>query len=101
MILPKLLLLKLPFSKLSFLSKLVLSINVPFEDANSQYLLSPAPPPDKPDHIKLIDLGFAQQRGFSWHPALKVGLLARGTHVKVTFFGTGQSGTVDNSKWSE
>ena len=51
------------------------------------------------DPIKLEHLGFAKQDGYSWHPALKTSTLARGTRVKVTFFGTGQVGTVDRSKW--
>ena len=50
--------------------------------------------------IRLEDLGFAKQTKYSWHPALKTGVLARGTRVKVTFFGTGQTGTVNKSKWT-
>ena len=57
------------------------------------------PSSSQSDKIELADLGFAQQKGFSWHPALKTGDLARGTRIVVTFFGTGQSGTVDKSKW--
>ena len=49
--------------------------------------------------IRLSDLGFAQQKKYPWHPALKTGVMARGSRVKVTFFGTGQSGIVDKSKW--
>ena len=49
--------------------------------------------------IKLADLGFAKQDGFDWHPALKTGAIARGTRVKVTFFGTGQVATVNKSSW--
>ena len=51
------------------------------------------------ESIELSDLGFARQKNFPWHPALRIGTLARGTRVKVTFFGTGQSGIVDKSKW--
>ena len=51
------------------------------------------------DSIVLGDLGFAKQTGFPWHPALKTDLLAKETRVKVTFFGTGQSGTVDEANW--
>ena len=50
--------------------------------------------------IQLSDLGFAQQKNFPWHPAFKTGVLGKGSgKVKVTFFGTGQSGTVNKSKW--
>ena len=49
--------------------------------------------------IQLSDLGFAQQKKFPWHPALKTGVLARGTRIAVTFLGTGQPGIVDKSKW--
>ena len=49
--------------------------------------------------IKLEHIGFAKQKGFSWHPALKTDALARGTRVKITFFGTGEQGTVDKKNW--
>ena len=49
--------------------------------------------------IKLDDLGFAKQPQYSYHPALKTGVFARGTRVKVTFLGTGESATVDKSNW--
>ena len=52
-----------------------------------------------PPVIKLEHLGFAKQKGYSWHPALKTSELARGSRVMVTFFGTGQVGTVDMSGW--
>ena len=45
------------------------------------------------------DLGFAKQRFYPWHPALKTGMLARGSRLNVTYFGTAQTGTVDKSKW--
>ena len=64
---------------------------------------TPSPPPIEPtpqEEIKLENLGFAMQNKFSWHPALKTGVFARGTRVKVTFFGTGQSATVDKNKWT-
>ena len=67
-----------------------------------QAVLCPAgtlPSSSQSDNIELRDLGFAKQKGFPWHPALKTGTLARGTRVTVTFFGTGQSGTVDKSSW--
>ena len=61
---------------------------------------SPADPvPIVPTNIVLEDLGFAKQKGYSFHPALKTGELARGTRIKVTYFGTGQTGTVDRAKW--
>ena len=52
-----------------------------------------------PEPIKLEQLGFAKQKGFNWHPALKNSVLARGTRVKVTFFGTGEAATVDKKDW--
>ena len=45
------------------------------------------------------DLGFAKQRFYPWHPALKTGILARGSRISVTYFGTAQTGTVDKCKW--
>ena len=45
------------------------------------------------------DLGFAQQKKFPWHPALKTGTLANGSRIRVTLFGTGETITVDKSKW--
>ena len=73
-------------------------------------VIPPSSIPEHPRHESVIpssstflpkpeDLGFAKQKGFSWHPAFKTGVLARGTRVKVTYFGTGQTGTVDASKW--
>ena len=52
----------------------------------------------KPDP-KIEDLGFAKQKGYSFHPAMKTGQIARGSRIQVTYFGTGQTGTVDASKW--
>ena len=49
--------------------------------------------------INLDDIGFAKHARFEWHPALKTSLLARGTRVRVKFFGTGELGTVDESQW--
>ena len=49
--------------------------------------------------LNATDLGFAKQKKYSWHPALKVGMLAKGTRVKVQFFGTGQTGIVDSKNW--
>ena len=45
------------------------------------------------------DLGFAKQRFYPWHPAMKTGVLARGSRILVTYFGTAQTGTIDRSKW--
>ena len=45
------------------------------------------------------DLGFAKQKGYRWHPALKTGELARGSRIKITYFGNGVTGTVDSAKW--
>ena len=72
------------------------------EEPSSQAQSSQAahlPSSSQSGSIVLSDLGFAQQKKFPWHPALKTGDLAGGTRVKVTFFGTGQSGVVDKSKW--
>ena len=52
-----------------------------------------------PSNFEAGDLGFAKQKGYSWHPALRTGEFARGTRINVTFFGTGQTGTVDRAKW--
>ena len=49
--------------------------------------------------IVAADLGFAKQKGYSWHPAIKTGELARGNRIMVTYFGTAQTGTVDKDKW--
>ena len=57
----------------------------------------PDPPPS--DILKLENLGFAKQKGFSFHPALKTGEIAGGTRIKVTYFGTGQTEIIDASKW--
>ena len=52
-----------------------------------------------PTGPKPEELGFAKQKGYSFHPALKTGELASGTRINVTFFGTGQKGTIDSAKW--
>ena len=57
------------------------------------------PVQEVPPSIASGDLGFAKQKGYSFHPALKTGELARGTRIQVTYFGTGQTGTVDRAKW--
>ena len=31
---------------------------------------------------------------------MKTGMLARGTRIEITYFGTGQSGIVDSSNWA-
>ena len=49
--------------------------------------------------IGLDDVGFAKHSGFEWHPALKTASFARGTRLRVTFFGTGEKGTVNESNW--
>ena len=51
------------------------------------------------DPPKAEDLGFAKQRGYSFHPAMKTGVFAKGTRIKVKYFGTGQTGVVDALKW--
>ena len=54
---------------------------------------------EQPTDISLNDLGFAKQRGYEWHPALKNTEIARGSRLKVTFFGTGDSCFVDKCDW--
>ena len=57
---------------------------------------------DVQDHnssITVTDLGFAKQKGYNWHPALKTGENKTGSRVRVTYFGCGQTGTVDKCKW--
>ena len=51
------------------------------------------------DDILPGDLGFAKQRFHTWYPALRTGTLSRGTRVKVTYFGTAETGTVDRKQW--
>jgi hypothetical protein len=72
----------------------------------SSNLESPAtlsPPPPSPQTVEkdivAADLGFAKQKGYNWHPAIKTGTLARGNRITVTYFGTAQTGTVDKGKW--
>ena len=83
--------------------------STPESSASSSCLTPSIPsPPSSPlptdsstqEEIKLENLGFAMQNKFCWHPALKTGDFARGTRVKVTFFGTGQTATVDKNKWT-
>ena len=57
------------------------------------------PPSNIEPAILSSDLGFAKQRFYPWHPALKIAVLARGSRISVTYFGTGESGTVDKAKW--
>ena len=45
------------------------------------------------------NLGFAKQKKFPWHPALRTGGNARGSRIYVTYFGTAQTGIVDKSGW--
>ena len=64
----------------------------------------PVAPPNPPDpkvtcDILATDLGFAKQRGYSWHPALKTASNARGSRISVTYFGTAETGVVDQDKW--
>ena len=49
--------------------------------------------------IKVTDLGFAKQKGYNWHPALKTGETKTGSRIRVTYFGCGQTGNVDKFKW--
>ena len=56
-------------------------------------------PTTLPSKFEAADLGFAKQKGYSWHPALRTGELARGSRIHVTYFGSGQTGTVDRAKW--
>ena len=58
----------------------------------------PKPPTSETDMVA-SDLGFAKQKGYSWHPALKTGTNPRGSRITVTYFGTGQTGIVDKVRW--
>ena len=83
------------------------------DDPSSEPVLETVPPrpedeaPQSPQvgsssqevFIKIDDLGFAKQPQYSYHPALKTCVFARGTRVRVIFLGTGESATVDESKW--
>ena len=51
------------------------------------------------EKIAAEDLGFARQKGYNWHPALKTGEGSRGQRIKVKYFGTYETGTVDRVKW--
>ena len=51
--------------------------------------------------IESGNIGFAKQKGYSWHPALKTGQNKTGTRIKVTYFGSGETGTVDKDKWAK
>ena len=51
--------------------------------------------------INISDVGFAKQKSHDWHPALKIGVMANGSRIRVQFFGTGQVGTVNDSHWLE
>ena len=51
------------------------------------------------EKILAENLGFAKQKKFSWHPALRTGGNARGSRIYVTYFGTAQTGIVDKSCW--
>ena len=51
--------------------------------------------------LTVDDLGFARRKNFPWQPAVKLGEIARGTRFRVKFFGTGMSGIVDQSKWTQ
>ena len=46
--------------------------------------------PNRETAILASDLGFAKQRFYPWHPALKTGVMARGSRINVTYFGTAQ-----------
>ena len=51
------------------------------------------------EKINAEDLGFARQKGYNRHPALKTGEGSRGQRIKVKYFGTYETGTVDRVKW--
>ena len=54
---------------------------------------------EPPKEIQLVsaDLGFARQRGY---PAMRTGVFAMGTRIRVTSSGTGETGSVDKNKWT-
>ena len=62
---------------------------------------SPPNLPGFPSGIESGDIGFAKQKGYSWHPALKTGQNKTGSRIRVTYFGSGETGTVDKDKWAK
>ena len=68
--------------------------------SNPESPTNPDPPSNFEPAILSSDLGFAKQRFYPWHPALKIAVLAKGSRISVTYFGTGESGTVDKAKWA-
>ena len=71
-------------------------------DADNDSLDATTSNPDVEDPfsgINATDLGFAKQKGYNWHPALKTGENKTGSRIRVTYFGCGQTGTVDKLKW--
>ena len=48
------------------------------------------------EKIAAEDLGFARQKGYNWHPALKTGEGSHGQRIKVKYY---ETGTVDRVKW--
>ena len=51
------------------------------------------------ESIRLENLGFAKQGKYPWHPALRTGEIANGSRVRVTYFGSGETGIVNKSNW--
>ena len=49
--------------------------------------------------IKVDDIGFAKEKGYSWHPALRSSTFLDGSRIVVTFFGSGQRITIDRNAW--
>ena len=49
--------------------------------------------------VQESNLGFAQMKSFPWHPAIKIGEIAKGSRIKVKFFGNGHIGIVNQNKW--
>ena len=66
---------------------------------NEPVALPATPDPKATPEILATDLGFAKQKGYPWHPALKTATNARGSRISVTYFGTSETGVVDKDKW--
>ena len=47
----------------------------------------------------ISDLGFAKHKGYPYYPAVRTGTIGGGSRSLVTYFGTGQTSTVDSNKF--
>ena len=51
------------------------------------------------DTIKLVDLGFAKEKGYPWHPAVQSGINIKTQRIVVTFLGTAQRVNISKGAW--